>query len=365
MQVAKAAVLTAAREIEIDEFPLPRTGPDDALLRVAACGVCASDVPVYRGQSSFELPVILGHEIVGRLERLGEEAARRWGVREGDRVVLERWIPCGHCDKCYAGLYRLCVPKVDGHRVFYGGAPTTLAPSLWGGYAEYVYVAPNAVVYPVSEHLDASHVPLFTPLANGISWVQKLGGATIGSTVVVEGPGQEGLAAVAAAKAAGAAHVIVTGVPGDEYRLKVAEELGATRTVVIGQEDPVEVVAQATDGRMADVVLDVASSPSPEPIELACRMAGTGGTIVVAAFHQDTTLRFDSHRFAEKLLTIRGAHGRDRASVFAALRLMESGDIPLEMLSTHRFELAQTDEALRMVARETDDREVLHVSVVL
>lgn len=364
MTTAQAAVLTAPREIRIEEFDLPATTEDDGLLRVEACGVCASDVPVYRGESNFELPVILGHEIAGRIERIGPRAAQRWGVREDDRVVLERWIPCGKCERCYSGRYRLCVPVVDGHKRFFGGAPTALSPALWGGYAEYVYLPPEAVVYRAPHGVDASHLPLYTPLGNGISWVQKLGGATIGSTVVIQGPGQEGLAAVIAAKAAGAHTIVVTGLTSDQHRLAVAHELGATHTVNVDQADPVELVSDITNGQLADVVLDVTSSRSPEPIETACHLAGVGATIVLPAYHTDHAMRFDSQRFAEKILTLRGAHGRDRESLKAALRLMETGTLPLDRLSTHTFALDETDVALRSIARETDDFSIMHASVV-
>jgi threonine dehydrogenase-like Zn-dependent dehydrogenase len=365
VEKARAAVLVAPRRVAIEEFPLPKTGDDDALLRVEACGVCASDVPVYTGQSTssmYSLPAILGHEIVGRVERLGQRAAERWGVQEGDRIIIERWIPCGRCERCYRGFYRLCIRRVEGHLLFYGGSPTVLPPALWGGYAEYVYLHPDTVVYRAGTDVPPEHLPLFTPISNAISWVQKVGGATIGSTVVILGPGQEGMADVIVAKEAGASLVILVGLPADAHRLEVARALGATHTIVAGEEDVVARVTEITGGRLADVVLDVTSGASNQPLEQALDLAGFGGTIVVAAGHRGP-MNLASDKLQRKLLTIKGVWGRDRASVFAALRLIESGKYPLDRLTTHAFPLEEADLALRTVARE-GDKNALHVSVV-
>lgn len=363
VSTARAAVLTAPRTFDLQDFELPDPGADAGLMRVEACGICAADVPVWRGETSFELPVVLGHEIVGRADRVGPEAAARWRIDNGDRIIVERWIPCGHCTNCLVGNYRLCVREIDGHRLFYGGAPTTLAPSLYGGYAECLYLHPDSVVYKVSPHVPAAVVPLFTPLGNAISWVQKVGGARMGDTIVIQGPGQEGLAAVIVAKASGAARIIVTGLAQDAARLEVAAELGATSVINIEEEDPVDVVRQTTNGEMANVVLDLTSSANLRPVEAAMEMAGTGATVVLPSFHTERDLRFDSERFANKMLTLRGAWGRDRSSVFAAIAMIESGRFPLERLSTHHFGLDDIDLALRTVAREANP-DALHASIV-
>ncbi|MGH3746972.1 MAG: zinc-dependent alcohol dehydrogenase, partial [Micromonosporaceae bacterium] len=226
MRVSKAAVLVGPRAIEVQEFPRPPAGDMDGWLKVDACGVCASDLPLWRGEVRGELPVVLGHEIAGTVDDLGDGARARWGVSEGDRVILERWIPCGHCELCYTGRYRMCKPLVDGHRRFYGGAPTALAPALWGGFAEHVYLSEDTVLYPVSPDVPAHYLPLFTPLANSISWLQQAG-VRPGSTVLIQGPGQEGLCAVIAAAQLGADHITVIGLPRDRIRLDIAKRLGA------------------------------------------------------------------------------------------------------------------------------------------
>ena len=153
----------------------------------------------------FKPPLILGHEIVGRIARIGDAAARRWGVREGDRVILEEPIPCGNCAACRVGRFQAC----GADR--YGTKPVASPPSLWGGYSDYVYLAPAAIMHKIPEEIPVELAPLFVPLSNGAYWVEEIGGLHLGQTVVIQGPGQHGLGCVIAAKEAGAGCVIVTG----------------------------------------------------------------------------------------------------------------------------------------------------------
>lgn len=367
---ARAAVLTGPRRIEVEEFPIPETSEDTALMKIEACGGCGSDVSPYmnggaeEGAMSIKAPVILGHEIVGRLERLGDKAAERWGVEEGDRVIIERWIPCGHCETCYSGNYRMCVRQVDGYALFYGGTSTRVAPSLWGGYADYLHMHPDSVVYKVSGEVPAELFPLFTPIANGISWVRMTGDAQIGGTVLIEGPGPAGLGAVIAARAAGAEQIIVTGLERDHSRLEMALELGATQTIVADQEDVVEKVDDITGGGMVELVIEATSGASTSPVELALEVASEGATIVLAGMHSGSVAAsFVPDKVLLKALTIKGVWGREREAVHASIKLIESGKYPLEKLCTHSFPLEAAAEALETVAGNINE-DAMHVSVM-
>lgn len=365
-----AAVLTGPQRIEVDRFAIPETGDDDAMLRIEACGGCGSDIGPYlkggggEGSLTMKTPLILGHEIVGRVENLGSRAAERWGVEEGDRVIIERWIPCGHCEMCYAGNYRKCVREVNGYGLFYGGTSTNVTPSLWGGFADYLYLHPDSVVYKVSDSVPAELYPLFTPLSNGISWLQTSGGAGVGSTVLIQGPGPAGLGAVIAARAAGARQVIVTGLERDSERLSMATEMGATHTIAADQENVAERVADITGGRMADVVLEATSGPSTEPVGQALELAAEGGTVVLAGMHGDNPAsNLVTDKIVSRTLTVKGVWGRHREAVFAAIALIESGEYPLEKLCTHTFSLEAAGEAMETVAGNIN-KSALHVSVV-
>jgi threonine dehydrogenase-like Zn-dependent dehydrogenase len=364
---SKAAVLTGPRRIEIQEFAIPETGDDDGLLRVESCGVCGGDVgPFLRGSEGTNMPtpVILGHEIGGRIERVGKNAAQRWGVKEGDRVILERWLPCGHCDFCYDGDYRLCgMFNADAN---YGGTSTELRPSLWGGYAEYMYLDPRSVIYPIAEHVPAAVLPLFTPIANGITWATVIGGAKVGSKVVIQGPGQEGLGATIAAKEAGASQIIVIGLAQDDFRLQMARKLGATHTLVADQEDDViGQVKEITGGTGASTILNVTSggTGAAKALVTALDLAAQNATIVTADGGGSNIPNFPAGKLGDKTLTLRGVRGRFRSSVKAAIKIMESGRYPLEELCTHHYSVEEMETGLRQVARELD-KEVLHVAMM-
>src|SRR5207302_9947210 len=99
---------SAQRRLELRERHVPDIDDDSELLRVEACGICGSDAEQYTGVLPVRLPVVPGHEPLGVIERIGDRAAKRWGVDVGDRVAVESTIPCGHCPACHAGRYQVC-----------------------------------------------------------------------------------------------------------------------------------------------------------------------------------------------------------------------------------------------------------------
>src|SRR5581483_1245597 len=123
-----AAVQDGPGRLELRDLPRPVIGPDDGLLRVEACGICGSDVEQLRGEHTFlTYPLVPGHEPLGVIEEVSERAAARWGVRAGDRVVVEAIIPCRACATCLRGQYPLCPA-----RFMHGFAPLSRAPGVWG-----------------------------------------------------------------------------------------------------------------------------------------------------------------------------------------------------------------------------------------
>ncbi|MGH7846294.1 MAG: zinc-dependent alcohol dehydrogenase, partial [Candidatus Binatia bacterium] len=277
-----AATQIASRQIEVREYPLPDICSNDALLRVEIAGICGSDIGGYqqfRGE-----PHIKGHENVGFIAKIGSDAANRWGVKEGDRVVVEQYLPCGNCRWCRIGEYRFCdqTDKLPGRTILrYGNTPVNVAPGLWGGFSQYLYLPSNAILHKIPARVPSEQAALFVSLANGMQWAYLQGGAAPGKTVVIQGPGQMGLSSIVASKEAGAACIIVSGLGRDEKRFQVARRLGAHYTVNVEKENLRERVEEITGGQGADVVVNV-SRGGKETVREALDIAAKISTIVLA-----------------------------------------------------------------------------------
>ncbi len=363
-----AAVATEALTTRIRRYPLPELGPDDGLLRVEAAAVCGTDWEIYRrrGRDADLGPLILGHENVGRITAIGARAAERWGVEAGDRIAVEQYLPCGTCRMCRGGDYRLC-PDTDsyGGRPVprYGATPVDVEPSLFGGFAEYLYLHPRSIVHRVGEDIAPELATLFVPLANGIRWVVREGGLTVGQTLVVIGPGRHGLGCVVAAREAGAGLIVVVGTPHDRRRLAVARALGADRVLESGKDDPVAAVRELTGGVGADLVVDLAPGAA-STVEDAIAMCAPRAKVMLAASKNGKPVSGFQHDLAvRKELVLRGVRGHDHRSVEPALDLIRSGRHRLGMLCTHRFPLEAAHAAL-LTAGTGAAAGAIHVSVI-
>ncbi len=356
-----AAVAMKPRLTELREFPIPDIPPDAGLLRVVATGICGSDWPMYLSERPG--PRILGHEMVGYVEKIGDTARERWGVKEGDFVALEEYLPCGHCESCRTGEYRACLGtdrRLPG-TVRYGSTPISKPPSLWGGYSQYLYLHPNSIFHHVPPAMPAHIAAMALPIGNGFQWVYLDGGAGPGKTILIQGPGQQGLGCVIAAKASGADTIIVTGLRSDEGRLAVARALGADHTIMADEENVTEVVARVTSGRMADIVIE-SSGAGPNIINSSLALLGRRGALLIASRVGGPVPNFDVDRILAFRLSLRALRGHSYQAVELALRAMASGAFPLDRMSSHVIGLHDVDAALRMVGGESEERSI-HVTV--
>ena len=164
--VVAAAVKVGPGRTELRELPWPSVAADAGLLRIEAAGICGSDVRSYQRPARHGEAHVMGHENVGTVVAIGSEAARRWNVREGDRVVLEEYLPCGQCDMCRAGEHRFCEQtNIHSGRlaIRYGSTPLSVAPGLWGGFSEVLYMHPASVVHPLDARTPAHLAALALP----------------------------------------------------------------------------------------------------------------------------------------------------------------------------------------------------------
>ncbi len=351
MESVLAAVRVAPSKTEIREFPMPEIPRDGALLKMEVAGICGTDVRLYREPPS-SAPVIMGHENIGYIARTGSEFTRRQGFKEGDLVFLEHYVSCGQCEWCHLGQYRHCENtdwRYNPNAIRYGYTSAEVAPHLWGGFAQYVYVPWNAVIHRVPKGVTPELAGLATPMSNGIEWSLFDGGVGYDSTVLIQGPGQQGLSQTVVCKQAGASLVIVTGTSRDGARMEVAKALGADYVIDVQQEDPLARIKEITGGKGVDVVLDCTSGAGTFPILLGVEaLKRRSGTMVVQGEMAEFP-NFPIGRITAKAITIKSARGHSFKACELALQQLASKRFPLEKLTTHRFGLKDVDLAIRSV----------------
>jgi alcohol dehydrogenase len=360
MKKTRAMVLKGPRDMEMQEFELPEIGEEDGLLKLELCGVCGSDPGIYRGKESRAprpYPIIPGHEIVGRVEKMGALAQERFGVKEGDRVVVEYAFGCGRCAPCLSGRYTLCEKFYT-----YGSTISCKAPPhLFGGYAYYLYIHPRANVHKIGDDLSPElGVLICAVLGNAVRWLRVVGNASIGRSVALIGPGQQGLAGVIVAKESGAEPIIVVGLSRDRERLEMARRFGADLVLDAEKEDVIAEISAATGGKMADLVMDVTGHPSGASTALA--VAGIGARLVMPGLYGKTMevpLLLD--RIVINELQVFGVYSHDFRAVDAAIKLAKRKAYPLEDMISHRFPLEQAEDAIKLVGGEVESESPLKV----
>ena len=233
MTTAKAAVLTAFESpLEMKSYPVPdEIEPAAALVRTEMAGICGTDVHLWKGQLPIKLPVIMGHETVGRIERLGDWLERDWTgqpLKVGDRVTWNSAVSCGQCYYCAEKRQPTRCPQ---RRAYGIGYRCDEAPHFLGGYAEFHYLRPRTHIFKLPDDLPTeSVIGAGCALITAIHGVERTGIAWR-DNVVVQGSGPVGIAALAVAKSAGAGQVIVIG--GPKHRLELARRFGADHVIDI------------------------------------------------------------------------------------------------------------------------------------
>ena len=360
-----AAVRTGPGRTELREFPMPDLPADGALLKVEVAGICGTDVKMY-AKPPFPDPVIMGHENIGVIVRAGAEFTTRQGVGKGDRVFVEHYVGCMKCEWCRIGEYRHCEltdwrTNPDARR--YGYTTSDNPFHLWGGFAQYLYLPWNAVLHKIPDGVSPELAGIATPLSNGIEWALFSAGVGYDSTVLIQGPGQQGLSQTVACKQAGASLIIVTGTTRDAARLELAKRLGADAVIDVQTEDPLARIMELTGGKGLDVVLDCTSGAGTAPVMLGIdALKRREGTLLIqgelAAFPD-----FPVKKVTEKSITIKSARGHSFRACELAVKQLASGRFPLQELVTHRFGLSDVDRAIRAVGGEAGE-DVVHVSLL-
>ena len=277
MVMGKAAVFVEPYHFEMTELPPVPVGPGGIRVKITSGGICGSDLHFWRGEMEPIVngrpgPVILGHEMSGVVDTLGPDVSTdSMGrpLKEGDRVVFTYFFPCRRCYNCLRGELNHCPDR------FRFRASIEEFPYCNGGFADYYYLFPGHFVFKVPDELPDAAAAAANCAASQVVYGLQISGMRMGDSVVIQGAGGLGINAAAAAKEMGAARVIA--IDGVSSRLELAKRCGADETVDIREyetpESRVERVKALTEGRGADVVMEVVGYPQvlPEGIQMVRR----------------------------------------------------------------------------------------------
>ncbi|MBF9040843.1 zinc-binding dehydrogenase [Rhodobacterales bacterium LSUCC0387] len=349
----KAWVLGDPDELKLVTKKVPLPGRAEALVRIDAVAICATDLEVisygtpaiFEGGAPFNKNFTPGHEYMGTIVGLGQ------GVDEfeiGDRVTVEIHAGCGQCKRCRMGMYTSChnyglnygdVNK--GHRA--NGFTTN------GGFAEYAVNNINTMIKVPNEMNDAE-ATLVVTAGTSMYGLTELGGLVAGESVVVIGPGPIGLLAVAVAKSLGASPVVLVGTR--ENRNSIGLDLGADFAIDARKGDVVERVKELVGPKGADYVIDCAGNE--DTVNQAIHMTNRGGKVCLAAFPKKP-VQFDLGYLAVNNIYLYGIRGEGRSATHRAMAFMAEKRFDAARVHTHTFRMNALPEALRYARERVDD----------
>ncbi len=325
----KAMVLTAAKEVELEDVREPQADSGESLVRVHNTGICGTDLKIFQGGIPVQYPLIMGHETVGEVVK----ASAGSDIKEGAHVIVDPVYYCGRCFHCHAGQTHLC-PN--------GGI---LGRDRDGGFADYVTV-PSDNLYLLPDDVDEADAPLIQVLTTCLH-AHRLANIFPSEAVVVFGLGVTGQLHVQLAKARGAYPMI--GITRSAWKRDVAEKIGADYTFAAG-EDTLDQVLEVTHGRGADLVIE--SVGKAAVLADAIRTVRIGGRILPFGIYTDKEgkLPFYDLYFKEiDIINARAAKGEDYPE---SIDMARRGAVRLGPLLSHRLALGEMAKALDMLDQD-------------
>lgn len=329
----KAALFHGADQpLTVEDVPVPEPGPGEVRVQVAGCGVCHTDLHyVDHGTPTFKPPpIILGHEIAGTVDALGEGVTR---FTVGDRVLIVAVTSCGSCEACRTGRENICENSgmFGNHRD--------------GGYAEFV-TAPAKDVYPLPEEIPLVEGSIIADaVTTPYHAVVNRGRVQPGDWVVVVGCGGVGLNVVQMARVMGASVIAIDRVP---EKLAWATRLGAAHAFDTGEVERVDKEVRKLTGGGARVAFEVVGHAATQELALNC--LATGGRLVLVGYSPET-MSLNAGRVMFRELEILGSLGCRPVDYPRVIELVRQGKLSLEGLVTHKFPLDEIDAAFDTLRR--------------
>ncbi len=302
----------------VNDAPVPEVGVHDVMIRVVKSAICGTDVHIYNwdewSQKTVPVPMIVGHEYVGRVEKVGAEVE---AFRPGERVSGEGHITCGFCRNCRAGRRHLCRHAIG------------VGVNRPGSFAEYV-VIPADNVYRIPDDIPDEVASIFDPFGNAAH--TALSFDLVGEDVLITGAGPIGVMAAAIARHVGARHVVVTDV--NDYRLELARTLGASRTVNVAREDLGAVMKDLGMREGFDVGLEM--SGNGRAFRQLLETMNHGGRVALLGIMPGEEA-IDWSQVVFKGLQLKGIYGREMYETWYKMVAMLQSGLDIAPVITHRF----------------------------
>ena len=333
-----------ATGIWLVDTPRPEVGPNDVLIQVTMSAICGTDMHIYHwdewSQHTIPVPMVVGHEFAGRVVELGSHVN---GLEVGQRVSGEGHITCGYCRNCRAGTRHLCRNTVG------------VGVNRPGSFAEYL-VIPAGNVFPIPDRIDDRHAAIFDPLGNAVH--TALAFDLVGEDVLITGAGPIGIMAAAVARHVGARHVVVTDV--NDYRLQLAEGMGADRVVNVANEDLDTVKREL--GMVEDFDVGLEMSGNPQAMDQMLNAMNHGGRIAQLGIPA-RPVPVDYEKIVFKGLTLKGIYGREMFETWYKMTAMLESGLNVDPVITHEFGIDDFQQGFDVMASGQSGKVLLNWGV--
>ncbi len=349
----RAVVAYAPGDYRLETVPVPECGPDDIIIKVEACGICAGDIKANDGAVSFwggngqpqyiKAPMIPGHEFLGHAVAIGDNVAKKGKFKVGDRIISEQIVPCWDCRFCLRGEYWMC----EKHDV-YG-----FQNNVNGGFAEYMRYPKEAINHLVPQDVPLDKAILVEPYACSVFAVKRAK-ITLEDVVVLAGAGPLGLGMVGAMRLHNPSKLVVLDVKQD--RLDLAKKYGADVVLNPLKDDVVKIVKEMTGGYGCDVYVEATGHPDSVKQGLAM-IRKLGRFVEFSVFSHDVTVDW-SIISDRKMLDILGAHLGPYCYPFT-IEAIADGRLPTEGVVTHQLPLEKFKEGMELMKKGDKSIKVL------
>lgn len=330
----------AEKGIWMVDQPRPELGHNDVLIKIKKTAICGTDMHIYHwdewAQNTIPVPMTVGHEYVGVIEEVGQEVK---GFKVGDRVSGEGHITCGVCRNCRAGRRHLCRNTVG------------VGVNRPGAFGEYL-VIPAENAYKIPDDISDEVASILDPLGNAAH--TALSFDLVGEDVLITGAGPIGIMAAAIARHAGARHVVITDI--NDYRLDLAKQMGATRTVNVSQEKLEDVMKEIGMKEGFDVGMEMSGVPSA--FRSMLQTINHGGKIAMLGI-PSSDLAIDWNQVIFKGLIIKGIYGREMYETWYKMIAMLQSGLDVSPIITHRFNIDEFETGFETMASGQSGKVVL------